>query len=389
MAVRRSRLCCFRLEGLSSPLPYPIQTFMPRFAIVTSHLTTGDAVSNDVLAMQRVLANHGLESRMYAESADFDEPKIWPLAEIKQFLKSPDDVLIYHHSFGWDTGLELLRKRHCRTVIKYHNVTPPELFTGVSQWHEQKCAEGRRHLEYIARAGFASYFSDSAYNMRELLALGAAEQNSFVVPPFHQIDRLDSVAPDLDTLEKYRDGQTNILSVSRVAPHKNQAGLIEAFAIYHHDYNLASRLVIVGREEQAFKTYSERLRGMIKILALEDAVEFLGEVSEETLKALYLLSNVFMFASKHEGFSVPLVEAMAMKVPIVSYGAAAVPETVDGAGVVLEEIDPLRLAEAVNAVVADEATGFALGVNGWHRYEKHFTNSRIETQFMRALAKLN
>jgi len=362
---------------------------MPRFAIVTSHLTTGDAVSNDVLAMQRVLANHGLESRMYAESADFDEPKIWPLAEIKQFLKSPDDVLIYHHSFGWDTGLELLRKRHCRTVIKYHNVTPPELFTGVSQWHEQKCAEGRRHLEYIARAGFASYFSDSAYNMRELLALGAAEQNSFVVPPFHQIDRLDSVAPDLDTLEKYRDGQTNILSVSRVAPHKNQAGLIEAFAIYHHDYNLASRLVIVGREEQAFKTYSERLRGMIKILALEDAVEFLGEVSEETLKALYLLSNVFMFASKHEGFSVPLVEAMAMKVPIVSYGAAAVPETVDGAGVVLEELEPLRLAEAVNAVVADEATGFALGVNGWHRYEKHFTNSRIETQFMRALAKLN
>ena len=362
---------------------------MPRFAIVTSHLTTADAVSNDVLAMQRVLANHGLDARMYAESGDFESPKIWPLAEIGEFLKSADDVLIYHHSFGWDVGLALLRKRICRTVIKYHNVTPPELFSGVSQWHAEMCTAGRHHLEYIARAGFASYFSDSDYNRRELIALGAQEKISFVVPPFHQIDRLDSVAPDLDTLETYRDGKTNILSVSRVAPHKNQAGLVEAFAVYHHDLNPASRLFIVGREEEAFKTYSTRLREMIKFFVLEDAVVFPGEVSEETLKAFYLLSNVFLFASRHEGFSVPLVEAMAMKVPIVSYGAAAVPETVAGAGLVLDELDPVQMAEAVDVLVKDEAANFALGVSGWRRYESHFTNVKIETQFLRALAKLN
>ena len=362
---------------------------MPRFAIVTPHLTTGDAVSNDVLAMQRVLENHGLESRMYAESADFEEPKIWPLSKIEEYLESPEDILIYHHSFGWNTGLALLRKRICRTIIKYHNVTPPELFTGVSQWHEEKCTDGRRHLEYIARAGFVSYFSDSAYNMRELLALGADEHASFVVPPFHQIDRLDSVAPDLNTLEAYRDGKTNILSVSRVAPHKNQAGLIEAFSVYHHEYNPSSRLVIVGKEEEAFKNYSNRLREMIKFLVLEDAVVFAGEVSEKTLKSFYLLSNVFLFASKHEGFSVPLVEAMAMKVPIVSYGAAAVPETVAGAGIVLDELNPEQMAKAVDLVIEDEAISFALGISGWHRYERHFTNARIETQFLRALARLN
>lgn len=362
---------------------------MPRFAIVTSHLTTGDAVSNDVLAMQRVLSNHGLNARMYAESGDFDEPKIWPLARIEEFLGKPDDILIYHHSFGWDVGLALLRKRNCRTVIKYHNVTPPELFAGVSEWHVEKCSEGRRNLGFIARAGFDSYFCDSAYNMRELLALGADDRNSFVVPPFHQIDRLDSVVADLDTLETYRDGKTNILSVSRVAPHKNQAGLIEAFAVYHHEYNPASRLLIVGKEEEAFKLYSNRLREMIKFFALEDAVVFAGEVSEKVLKALYLLSNVFLFASKHEGFSVPLVEAMAMKVPIVSYGAAAIPETVAGAGLVLDSFDPERMAEGVDLIVRDEATNVALGMNGWHRYERHFTNAKIEIEFLRALAKLN
>lgn len=362
---------------------------MPLFAIVTSHLTTGDAVSNDVLAMWRVLEKQGLEARMYAESWDFSEPKIWPVTEIGAFLQSPDDVLIYHHSLGWDLGLELLHKRICRTVIKYHNVTPPEFFAGISQWHEEKCAEGRRHLEYIAGASFDSYFSDSAFNMRELLALGASAERSFVVPPFHQIDRLGAIVPDLETLETYRDGKTNILSVSRVTPHKNQAGLLEAFAVYHHDYNPASRLLIVGKEEVPFKAYSDLLRELIDFYALKDAVVFAGEVSEESLKAFYLLSNVFLFASMHEGFSVPLVEAMAMKVPIVSYGAAAVPETVDGVGVVLNEFDPLAMAKAVDVVVDDEATNFALGISGWNRYEKHFTNARIETHFLRALAELN
>ncbi len=358
---------------------------MPRFAIVTSHITTGDAVSNDVLAMQRVLANHGADARMYAESGDFDEPNTWPLAQVDEFLQDPNDVLIYHHSLGWDAGLSLLQQRRGRTVIKYHNVTPPEFFAGVSSWHEERCTAGRRHLEFIAQAQFASYLSDSRYNMRELLALGVDEARSFVVPPFHQIDRLDSVSADLETLETYRDGKTNVLSVSRVAPHKNQAALIEAFAIYHHDYNPKSRLIIVGREEPLFKTYSESLRELINFYLLHDAVVFAGAVSEATLKAFYLLSNVFLFASKHEGFSVPLVEAMALKVPIVSCAAAAIPETV----VVLEDFNPEGMAAALDLVSSNEATNAALGMSGWRRYENNFTNARIEIDFLSALATLN
>jgi glycosyltransferase involved in cell wall biosynthesis len=190
-------------------------------------------------------------------------------------------------------------------------------------------------------------------------------------------------------IENYRDGKTNILSVSRVAPHKNQADLIEAFAIYHHEYNTRSRLLIVGREEGPFSSYSARLRGLIKFLFLEDAVVFSGELAEDSLKACYLLGSVFMFASSHEGFSVPLVEAMALKVPIVSYGAGAIPETVDNAGIILEKRDPALMAEAVNLLVEDEAANVALGLSGRHRYEQYFTNARIESSFLRALEKLN
>ena len=119
---------------------------MARFAIVTSHLTSGDAVSNDVVTMQKVLENQGYDARLYAGSADFAEPKVWPLAEIGEFLQDADDVLIYHHSFGWEIGMTMLRQIKCKTIIKYHNVTPPEFFAGVSEWHEEKCNEGLRQL---------------------------------------------------------------------------------------------------------------------------------------------------------------------------------------------------------------------------------------------------
>jgi len=92
-----------------------------------------------------------------------------------------------------------------------------------------------------------------------------------------------------------------------------------------------------------------------------------------------------MFASKHEGFSVPLVEAMAMKVPIVSYGAAAIPETVGAAGIVFDEVDAGKMARAVDAVVTDENMNVALGMSGWHRYENNFTNARIESSFLEAM----
>lgn len=362
---------------------------MSRFAILTSHLKTGDAIGNDVLGMFRVLEKQGHEARMFAENWDFENEQIRPVGEIADFLQKPDDVFIYHHSIGWETGIRLLEELPCRKVIRYHNITPPEFFAGISQWHEERCAEGQRQLKAIVSAGCDLYLSASEYNMRDFLSLGADEDINFALPPFNQLDRLQSTPADMKVVETYRDGKANILSVSRVAPHKNQAALIEAFGRYHHDYNLHSRLLIVGREEEPFRAYSKRLREIIKFLCLEDAVVFTGELSNSALKAHYLLSHVFMLASSHEGFSVPLVEAMALKVPIVSYGVAAVPETVGEAGIVIEKRDPALMAEAINLLVEDEATNVELGARARDRYEQRFANAKIETRFLRALENLN
>lgn len=362
---------------------------MTRIAILTPSLTTGDAVGNDVLGMYEVLKRRGHDTRLYAEGwSNVDGYKIWPAEKIGNYLKSSSDILIYHYSRGWDYGLELLTELGCLTAVKYHNVTPPEFFAKFSDDLARMCAEGRRQLKSIARAGCDIYMSASAYNERELLAEGVDQSRSYVVAPFHHIDRLNSIQADRKILDSYRDDTTNVLMVGRISPNKGHALLLEAFAAYNCDYNRRSRLLVVGKEETRLKAYGAWLREIARHLKVKHAVVFAGEVTDAELKAYYAAADLFLMTSEHEGFCVPLIEAMAMRVPIVAYGSSAVPTTVDGVGLVWAERDPYLLAESVDAVVKNEAVASSLSELGLRRYEENFTNRAIERKFLEALNPL-
>jgi glycosyltransferase involved in cell wall biosynthesis len=361
---------------------------MTRVAVLTPSITTNDAVSNDVFGMTDVLRRLGHETRIYAEGWSFEKPKIWPAQKISGFLKSPSDLLIYHYSRGWDFGLNLLGELKCRKVVRYHNVTPPEFAARFSRDYARMCQEGREQLPSIARSGCDLYMSASAYNQEELLQWGAPVSKSSVVPPFHHIDRLQAIEADAQVLKLYQDGKTNVLMVGRVAPNKGHPMLIESFAAYHHDYNPQSRLLIVGKGETRLKTYNRLLQELVKRFRLQEAVVFAGEVSDGALKAFYSVAHVFMMTSEHEGFCVPLVEAMSMQVPIVAYGSSAIPGTIDKAGLVWKERNPYLLAESVNKVVEDSRVSAGLGQMGLRRYLQNFTNERIRARFLSAAGPL-
>src|SRR5262249_45175604 len=152
---------------------------------------------------------------------------------------------------GWDDGLTYVREARCKRVVKYHNVTPPEFFDDLSRDYLHACRVGREELEAVAGAGCDRYLFDSEYNMRELFEVGAEEGRSWVVFPFHRTECLQTAEADVSLLDAFRDGKTNFLSVGRLAPNKGHLLLITAFAIYHHEYNPNSRLLIVGKEDPA------------------------------------------------------------------------------------------------------------------------------------------
>jgi glycosyltransferase involved in cell wall biosynthesis len=358
---------------------------MTRIALLTPSITTGDAVSNDVIGMYTVLSKRGYEVQIFADGCSMTEQRVRPASTISRFINSSGGLLIYHYSMGWDTGLEILRELPCKTVIKYHNVTPPEFFIRFSEAHVLMSHGGRKQLKEIARAGCDLYLSASEYNMRELLAEGAHEKNNSVVPPFHHIDRLNSIEPDPGVLRTYQDGATNVLMVGRVAPHKGHAELIEAFANYYYHYNSNSRLLIVGKQDAAFNSYYKLLREMVACLKLQGAVVFTGGVTDEALKAYYMSAHVFLITSQHEGFCVPLVEAMAMKVPIVAYSSSAIPDTAGDAALVWPERNPNLAAESIHTIISNSKVGAGLGKMGWQRYQRLFTNERIEEQLIAAI----
>jgi len=359
---------------------------MSRIAILSPSLSSGDAVTNDVLGMAEVLKRQGHDVRLFCESHALDNGRIYSLSRLTQFVSRPDDTLIYHYSRGWQLGIDLLASLKCRKVIKYHNVTPAHFFRDFSSSDEQLCLTGRQQLNDLVRCNCDLFLSASAFNMSELLALGAPVEKSFVAPPFHRIDRLSAMTADEAVRAKYSDGKINLLSVGRVAPHKGHLTLLETFAQYHFNCNRNSRLIIVGKGGEGLSSYSRLLHRATELLGLKDAVVFTGGVSEEALKAYYLVADTFITTSEHEGFCVPLVEAMSMRLPITAFACAAIPETVGDAGILWEQRDVFLVAETLDVVLMDKRLKTALGARALQRYNDYFTQQHVEAIFLNALS---
>ncbi|HKN84530.1 MAG TPA: glycosyltransferase [Pyrinomonadaceae bacterium] len=360
---------------------------MTRIAILTPTVISADAVSNDVLAMQRLLSKRGHEVRIFADSSSLIDEETSAAEEAVSYLSNIEDVLIYHHSIGWNPGAEIVKTASCRKIIKYHNVTPPEFFQGISERHVGLCLSGRSQLQEIIACRPDLLLAASCFNMADLIAAGSQDDKTFVVPPFNQADKLRAGTASFELLDSYRDGCINVLTVGGIRPNKGHAALIDAFAIYYYQFNRAARLFIVGAETDAFAPYSMILRQLIDSWDIDSRVVFTGEVSSESLKAYYMLADALVTTSEHEGFCVPLVEAMAMKVPIVAYASTAIPETAEDAGLMWNDRDPYLLAQSIDCLLANEAAKMSLLARGSDRYENIFSNKVIEKQFLEITAQ--
>ena len=318
----------------------------PRVHQVLATLGYGDAIGHEVLGIQRALVAAGYQSAIYVETAD---PRLEDLTlDYRDMVGTvaADDVLIHHFSIG-SRASRTAYALPGRMVLVYHNITPPEYFIGVHKDLVKLCFRGRRELTaYIARCDLA--LGDSEYNRQELERLGFAPTGVLpVVPDFTHLD----VTPDRALAGAFDDGWTNVMFVGRVIPNKKFEDVIRAFHVYRTRHNPRSRLLLVG-SHSGFERYLDMLHALVARLGTPD-VHFLGHVSNEELSALYDVADVFLCASEHEGFCVPLVEAFHKGVPVLAYAATAVPATMDGAGVLYDTKDPAEVARILDAVVTD------------------------------------
>jgi glycosyltransferase involved in cell wall biosynthesis len=319
---------------------------MIRIHQVLATLGYGDAIGHEVLGIQAVLRRQGYESEIFVESADYRlEPLTRDYRELVDF-SHPDNLLIHHFSLGSKASRTAFALPD-RMALIYHNITPPEYFVGVHRTLARQCFGGRRELRaYADRSDLA--LGDSEFNRQDLEQLGFPRTAVLpVVPGFAHLE----LQPDGLVADQFDDAWTNVVFVGRVIANKKIEDLIRFFHAYHTTFNARSRLIIVGAHG-GFERYLAALNQLTASLGLHD-VHFVGHVTDEALVAYYEIADLFLCASEHEGFCVPIVESFYMEVPVLAYAATAVPATMDGAGVLYDDKDPLYVAALMDAVVSN------------------------------------
>ena len=313
-------------------------------------LSYGDAIGNDVLALHEVLAQKGYSSAVYAESIDprlsFDF--IHSADKLPELTES--DLIIYHASIGSAIN-QLLPSIKARKVMVFHNITPAAYFYQYNLQAFRLTEKGYNEIRSLAGV-FDLCIADSVFNREELIRMGytCPIEVCPIVIPFEDYRQ----EPDAEILERYRDGGgTDWLFVGRLAPNKKQEDVILSFCRFREKYDPSARLFLVG-SEVGFERYALRLKNYVKKLGLEDSVIFSGHIRFRELLAYYRLADVFVCMSEHEGFCVPIVEAMLFSLPIVAADAGAVSDTMEKGGILLDDRSPELAAAAVHRLMTDK-----------------------------------
>ena len=309
-------------------------------------LSYGDAISNEALAIQRHLQAAGFESDIFAEKV---HPRMSHLARPLwkyQEVSSEETVCLFHFSIG-SASSRLIHRAPDRLVSIYHNITPASFFLGFHPHLAGLCHHGRRELAAFApRTELA--LGDSEYNRRELEEAGFPR--TAVLPIVLDFSRYEQrPAPVVRHL--YDDGRTNVLFVGRIIPNKKIDDLIRTFAYYQRWFDPSSRLLLVG-DTRGFERYFARLQELVASLGV-DGVVFTGQVDDDDLYAYYRVADLFLCLSEHEGFCVPLQEAMHSEVPVVAFDAGAIRETLHGGGILLDDKSPEKVAALLAEVRRD------------------------------------
>jgi glycosyltransferase involved in cell wall biosynthesis len=361
----------------------------PSVLLLLPSFVPRDAVGNDVCGMYHVLRDAGYTVTIEAEHVDeaFRDIATSPRDDRSYGVKPPD-LLIYHHSIGWPRGESILAQTRSQTAIRYHNVTPPKFFVKYARRYYQACIDGQLSTRRVARHSSAIFWGASRYNAEELIALGTPRERCRSIAPFNPVEELEHIPLEPSTLGRFRDGRFNIFFVGGIKPNKGHALALRVFAAYRKVYDPTARLIFAGSYDPGLSTYLESIRSLAIRLGVSADVMFEHGVSPSRLKAFYYSAGVFLCTSEHEGFCVPLVEAMALRVPILALGQTAIPETLGDAGIVHEQFDAAVFAGSIERLRRDPQLRLDLAECGRRRYELEYQPEVLGRKLLKLVGEL-
>ena len=341
----------------------------------------GDAVGDSARAVRDLLRARGHRSDIFALTVDEE------LQHDIRLFAEPDarlgDITILHVAVPSPMSGALAGLSGGR-VIQYHNITPAHFFAPYHPEIFRIAALGRTELAGLV-GGVDLALGDSEYNRRELEALGF--ERTGVFPIVVNTDRIQFGEPVRALEDCLDDGLANILFVGRIAPNKRIEDHIRLAEHFKRYVDTDYRFIFVGRTDAVPRYYASIRALMLRYEMPADRFWFVGSVPDDELAVYYRTARAYVSMSEHEGFCVPLVEAMAADLPILAYGAAAVPETLGGAGVCFTPKDLEYAAELLGMLVYDDAFRDRV-ISGQRRRMTDFGPAPIERALDTMIASL-
>ena len=307
----------------------------------------GDAISRDARAIRKALRDLGYESDIYSDTLSTTDHLLSDSRDAASYDGRAGDVLINHYALGSSVD-SVWRESAATVVLRYHNITPASFFRGYDDALAERLENGRKALRDAAAAS-ACCWPVSSYNGRELEELGVTNP-SRVLPLLFDQESLRQT-PEQAILDQYDDDQTTLLYIGRIVPNKKLEDLIAMFAWYHHTLNGHSRLLVVGSPDSCPRYFA-----FCRMLATEfglPRVNFEGFRSDQALAAYYQCADAFITTSVHEGYCLPLIEAMLHDAVVIAHERGGMPEAMGGAGVMYDDLDHAGLAALVQHALSD------------------------------------
>ena len=341
----------------------------------------GDAISNEARVLRDIFRGWGLASDIVCEAKRILPELRQDAVDLERFAATcpPDDGVLLHLSIGSPVN-DVFRELKCRKAILYHNVTPPNYYASIQPQTANALRRGLEQVQHLA--GCAEVvMADSGFNAEELIQLGYGQVS--VLPLVLDFDKLRT-GLDRSTRKQYEDGP-NILFVGRMAPNKCLEDLFSAFYFYQKFICPEARFIHAG-SFAGTERYQALLLAHLRELGV-DQVDLVGAVRQDQLNALYRCADLFLCMSEHEGFCIPIIEAMAMDVPVLAYNCAAVPETMDGAGVLFDRKDFASVAEMMDKLIQPGPVRDGV-LNSQRERVKRYEARHLESELKTLLAPL-
>ncbi|HCB34074.1 MAG TPA: hypothetical protein DEP69_02565 [Acidimicrobiaceae bacterium] len=343
-------------------------------------LSPRDAVGNHTVRLQQVLLGLGVESGIYAHNIHPEmKHRCAPLKE----LPTDADVVLYQLSLG-SYAAEAWARHDGRKLVNYHNITPTELIAG---WHPVLGTEVRLGREQMARyADLCEHaICDSEFNRRELQELGY--RSTETIPVLFDVDSTPPRPSTARRIERRRSRgpATQVLFVGRCAPNKCQHELVAVVHCLREMFGHDAHLHLVG--DESLPAYRRVVGTVVKESRMARHVTFYGSAKPDVLAALYRGADVFCCVSDHEGFCIPVIEAMRHDLPVVAFDSSAVGDTVGDGGLRLTDKHPVTVAAALDRVAGDAALARRM-VEAGRRRADDFALARTTARFAESLSSV-